>query len=407
MAINYSHPTQKVEKLVLLKNKRIIFISNSVIPEKDAGGGSVVVFRHLKRLKDAGYQIMIIYISSSPAFNKPFPVEFDCICLNKKNWYPPLRRRTPLLTNVRIYFTLNSLLSQVKFSSEHDILLGVLGEVSNLLTLSIKNLFKVPYYLFYHDDTIFNRYALQSLLTTKHVNNILKNADYIFPVSDSLTSLLKAKGINNAETLYPIPEGYNGPFKAHNNYSLKHLQFCYAGMIMMHVHFDILDNISQAIYQFDGSLYCFTGPLDEFQPKYPENIIIRDLLPTINQLQSFIINNIDVVIVFYSFDLHHEPRMASSFPSKFVEYAQLGIPILLIAPAKSSLGMWASKNNWLSYVNSDDPDIIAGTVMKFKNEEYWKKCQQQVLEHINNEFNPDLIHYNFTEKILNSSTFNV
>ncbi|MDB5287598.1 MAG: hypothetical protein JWR05_2547 [Mucilaginibacter sp.] len=381
--------------------KRIIFISNSVIPKKDAGGGSVLIYRHLMRLKEAGFEVIVVRIGRGTDYFDSFQYVF----LNKKPWYPFLRKKTPFLTNITMFLYFKDLSKKINLDSTGDILIGILSEVSNLLLVNIFNRKKILFFLFYHDDNIFNRYWHSNLCSSQQLNSVLSKASFIFSVSEQMVELLHNKNTFQTSVLYPLPDSYKEPAKTYEMVNNRHLQFCYAGMAM-HIHFNILDNITQAIEQINGQFYCFTGPLDGFQPKYPDNIVIKDRV-AINELQKFIIQRIDVVIVFYSFDLQHEPRMESSFPSKFIEYAQLSIPILLIAPEYSSLGKWALKNNWISYVNSDDPDIIAKSLGEFNNKDYWIKCQQQVVEHINNEFNPEFIHNTFLNTIIDKSGTNI
>jgi hypothetical protein len=380
--------------------RRIIFISNSITPRRDGGGGSVVVYRHLKRFKDAGHQVVVVILYGNLPPDLQVSDEFEYIQLRKKPWYPPLRKKTPLLSSLRIDFTLKSLNKQLKISC-NDVVLGILCEVSNLLAVKIKERFEVPFFLLYHDDTIFNRYALQNILNAALIGEILTKAAYIFPVSDPLTDLLKDSGIANTETLYPIPEGYSGPFTRTGTALPGSPQLLVSGMLEP-IHFPTLKKISRAVDKQNGKFYCVADLPSGQRTALTagEKIIVRPRFPTNAGLFNFIREKITILLVFYSFDLQHEPRMLTSFPSKFVEYCHLRTPVLIIAPPDSSLGKWAKKNKWLGYLDNDDPDVIAENLEKFNDPDYRECCLRQLRRLTAGEFNPSVIHQQLAKHIL-------
>jgi glycosyltransferase involved in cell wall biosynthesis len=380
--------------------KRILFISNSTVPIKDTGGGSVIVYRHLKRLKDAGFQILVIYISNRLTGTSKPVHEFEYFCIKKKRWYPPIRRATPFLTDIRISLTFHELNKKIKLNPGNDLVLGILGEVSNLLALKLKKKLAIPFYLFYHDDTIFNRYALDSLLTTRHIDEILNQADFVFPVSVQLTKLLNARKINQASTLYPIPEGYKGPVRKYRSTNNSSMQLLFAGMIEP-IHFATLKKIGQAAANVQGRFYCVAELSASHQGQLQAGgyLTVKPRFPSTEALFNYITGNIDVLVVFYSFDIRHEPRMLTSFPSKFVEYCHLGLPIFILAPHQSALGQWAVDNSWLSYSPDDDPDSISGFLEKFKDKAFWENCQKQSLRFAQEDFNPKIIHQQFLKHL--------
>ncbi|HWZ35901.1 MAG TPA: glycosyltransferase family 4 protein, partial [Mucilaginibacter sp.] len=372
--------------------KRVIFISSTVLPQKDAGGGSVVIYRHLERLVDEGKEVIIIYLGNGNSYKD----KIQYIFIPKKPWYPFLRKQTPQISFVTMWLYYKLIKKRLNPDFKHDIIIGILGEVNNLILLQLYNEDHIPFFLFYHDDIIFNRYRLLALLSKQQINDILTKASFIFSVSQYMVDRLKAINIHRTKILYPIPQGYNGVQKPQHPGSA--LNFGYAGMTS-HIHFDILNQITIGLNKIGHKLYCITGPLDGFSPSKPETIIIRPRFNSLNELFNYMLDSVNVNIVFYSFCLQHEPRLESSFPSKFVEFAQLGIPVAIIAPEYSSLGQWALKRGWLSYINSDDPDIIAEGLKRFEDIIYWQKCREQILNTIAGEFNSALIHQSFIDAI--------
>ena len=362
----------------------------------DAGGGSVVVYRHLKRLKQEGFDIVIVVMRKGL---DRYDDEFQYYFLEKKWWYPFIRKNTPYLTDIAALTYLSALSKMINFDAKKDTTLGLLGEFPNLLLLKLFEKKGVPYCLFFHDDYVFNQYWHENIFSLKQINSILLKSSFIFSVSQQMVNLLKTRGINQSNVLYPIAESHSGPVKKTNGVNQTHLKFGYAGTLWPN-HEDILNNICTAMMQIDAELHCITGEVN-FRLNHPKAAVIKNWLSTREELFEYLYETIDVLIVFYSFDPELEPRMQSSFPSKFIEYAQLEIPIAIIAPAFSTLGTWALKNNWMSYIDSDAPLDIAAKLNNFKDMDYWQKCQLQVIEYKNTTFNPDHIHHIFKTTIMN------
>ncbi len=377
--------------------KRIIFISNSIIPQKDTSGGSIVIYRHLKRLKDAGHLVVVIYLNSHDLGDDKN--EFEFLVVKKGKWYPPLRKKTPFLTRIRTSLTLNNLNKKFKFN-DNDLVLGILGEVSNLLLLKIKQRFSIPFYLFFHDDFIFNRYAKENLLTADDIKRITKHVDHIFPVSDQLKTLLIERGIDQVTRLYPIPEGCAKSPVASRAGNDQQLNLLTAGVIGP-VHFDILKTIGRASNNAGSRFFCVADLPLHLRPELTKDsyITYQQRFQTTAQLFDFIIENIDVLVIFYSFDFKQELRLLTSFPSKLVEYSHLGLPLMIVAPPQSTLGIWALQNSWLCYVDTDSQQAIEKMINQLKDKDYWEACRQQSLKFAEAEFNPVLIHEQFTSHL--------
>jgi len=353
-----------------------------------------VIYRHLMRLKQSGHHISCVLLSNNLSIDLSYiHKDFDFIPIQKKRWDPPLRRKIPFFTALRTRLTLKRLIQALHLNSD-DLVIGVLGEVCNLLFYQLKKHFNTPYYLFYHDDVVFNRYKFERILSDAQMFKVLRAADHIFSVSDQMNAMLEEINVTYSSTLYPIPDGYNGPLKSQENIS-HHLQLMAAGM-METVHFSMLKKIGKAAFATGGALHCITDqPPEKLSTEGFVNVIPR--FATTTGLFDFILKGIDIVTVFYSFDKWHEPRMMSSFPSKLVEFSHMGLPILIIAPKQSALGLWARKNNWLGYLDTAEVEPISRQIEKYKEKNYYKSCCEQSLRFANTMFNPDVLHQQFVK----------
>ncbi len=287
---------------------------------------------------------------------------------------------------------LNDLNTEINFNKENDLVLGVLGEISNLLISKLKKRFEVPYYLFFHDDHVFGRSAVGNLLTAANALKVMNYANCIFSVSDPMTEMLLEKGVSNVVTLYPIPEGYNGPRKDGKLQNNKELQLLSAGSAGP-VHYKFLQRIGRAAHAAQATFHCVSHFESDYYQEFAEsNVIAHSSFPTVKELFEYIITNIDVLVVFYTFDAEMEPRLLTSFPSKFTEYCHLGLPILIIAPPESTLGKWSKQNNWISYVGVDEAAAITREILNLKDVQYREKCADQSLKFAGSLFNPAFIH---------------
>ena len=321
---------------------RIIFISNSVYPTADSGGGSVVVYRHLKRFEKEGKEVVII--NSLP--NKSRSSEFKEIYLDKKQWYPPIRKNWPILTNIRVWLEVQYILKKLK-PTEGDVVLSILGDYTNLLALQISKRYTLPLHMIYHDDSLFNRYERENTLTKSHVKAIVKKVNCFYAVSKPMQTLLIENGAELVKLLYPIPEGnILNKLPAWKPSFEVNLELCYAGMLLEDAHFDILKKVSDAI-SYNGIFTILTNVNPLFEKKISHSLRIKIEKQILNkkELFEYLISNFSSLLVFYSFDSYKEPRMCTSFPSKFCEFVHLGLPIILIAPTYSAIGKWAIENN--------------------------------------------------------------
>lgn len=383
-----------------MKAKRIIFISNSTYPLANTGGGSVVVYRHFKRLQQSGHPVLIINFFNQQINESQQKGEFEAINLNKKWWYPPLRINTPLLTALRMRLSFNELKNKLDIGHD-DILIGLFGEYSNVLAMQIAKQFGNRLYMIYHDDCLFNQYGPYNLLTPYLLKQVIKYTTHVFAVSKPMKTMLLKNGIRSSSVVFPIPEGYNKKIKAAAEVNFNNLKFAFSGLLFDDLHFEILQNISSACEAINGNIDLIGDlPADlKRNLNSIKNIHLTERIATTAGLFDYIIKNIDVLLVFYSFKLENEHRMFTSFPSKFTEYCHLGLPVLIIAPPVSSIGKWAIENNWLCYVPVGEKFDIFQIMDKLRDRSFWTTCRDQALETARTKFNPTIIHSDFFNTI--------
>lgn len=368
-----------------------IYFSSAIIPLKDGGGGSVVIYRHLKRFQQEGYRI--VFLNCSP--NHKISTEFTQINIPKRWWHPPLRKYTPLLSTFRFWLHHRYLKKRLTFQ-KRDKILGILEDNGSLLAQMIASQTKLPYYLFFHDDNIFSKYFEGHLFSINHLKKIIHECHHFFVVSKPMQELLRQNGGKNTSMVYPIPEGETQN-KELANVNFKNLQLCYAGTILP-FHDELIKNIFKAAQSVNGQLTLITNSDLAIANRFRDcdGIKIFRPLEKLHDLFNILLKKMDVLLIFYSFNLTEEIRTAYSFPSKFTEFCHLGMPIVIIAPEESAIGLWAKEHQWQCYVNKDSVEAISAMVARLQFPDFWEKCSSQSIQLAENEFNPTNIHQRLT-----------
>jgi glycosyltransferase involved in cell wall biosynthesis len=259
-------------------------------------------------------------------------------------------------------------------------------------------------FFIYHDDSLFNRYGYKSILTTRHILSIFSYTKCVFAVSEQMVELLKKNGAKKVELLYPIPNGVF-PDIAKPVWRTKfseEINLAFGGLLFDDLHTEILIKTATALNFLSSNLILFTssgsGLAKELRQKF-DNVFFYPSVSVIILFSEFT-KNASALLVFYSFKKDAEHRMFSSFPSKFLEYMAVGLPILIIAPEESTLGIWAKKNNWPLYVSDDKEELIISSLVKLKDEKFWNYCKSRCEEMSATVFNPQVIH-----EVLNEGLF--
>lgn len=360
--------------------KTIYFIASSVTPEKNAKGGNLVIYRHLKKLENEGYDIKIIQ-----TYKRNKLSEFKEINISRMRF--PLRKNS-FSKKCRLALDYQKVVWKLK--KNDSIIISILGDYSSLLSYHISNHANIPFYLIYHDDNLFDEvYSSCSILTSSETIRIISACKHIFAVSQPMKDLLLKNGAASVSLLYPMPEGVRNINRNRNlDKNLFHI-----GTIYENIHECIIRKIAKSCEINSYKFNLIANISNSFRTKFENenNINFINQLSQPNSLFDLLIDKADLMIVFYS-DHYQERRSTYSFPSKFVELSHLTIPIIIIAPEQSALGKWCIEHNWLTYSKTEDLESINILIQSLKNDDFWKSCSEQAKLVSDTIFNPINIH---------------
>ena len=82
-----------------------------------------------------------------------------------------------------------------------------------------------------------------------------------------------------------------------------------------------------------------------------------------------------------------------SFPSRFVDFSQTGLPLILVANPDSNLGRWAQAHHWRLWISDPSSDTAFSAITTALSDEvFWTAESQKSCALARGEFHADRIH---------------
>jgi hypothetical protein len=108
------------------------------------------------------------------------------------------------------------------------------------------------------------------------------------------------------------------------------------------------------------------------------------------------------VLVSYAETVAQMPWIATSFPSKLVEYVQLGFPCAIVAPRSSAVGRWARRTGYGDFFDPSEIEGLAAWARDLRSESRWRIRGGPARSLAGGEFNPERIQSVFASELLRS-----
>lgn len=381
--------------------RNIYFISESI---PHVGYGSFVIFhRHLKRLKSAGYNIHLIIPDythiNTDDYIQQIKNEWYILKLPlRKWWYPPYRFDSKILRYFRfklLYFFCKSHLEKYP---PHFIITYLHGEYLNGFAAFLKNQENCRMGVFLHDD----KYLLHGKVNKKHLEydqQICKSSNVIWSVTENLK--IPNIQLNTYNVLPPIPEGYTGIIK---NWNDKYLNptIGFSGTLY-EFYLPTFELLLNALKKHNGNLIIISKEsccewLIDWSTKYENVIILPSFKENIDALK-YLQEKCSALFCGYPISENKMLWAKSSFPSKFIEYSHLGLPIILSGNKNTYLNEWAKNNRWPLFIECFDQEAFNDLIKKISDETNWTNYVYKVNLFAKEQFNPEKIHIKFLNSI--------
>lgn len=387
-----------------MQNKHHVLYVSGTVPQQ--GPGSFIIFyRHLRKLEDSNWKISI---AAPEQFldSKRFPESWQVIPIPMRRWWwLPVR---PQITG-----TLELRLRQWCFECElilrrdrPSVILTNLWDIYSLLAAFLSKKWKIPLSVIVHDDwEIWSSSEYERSLVRKYKRIVLAQADRVWPVSSELGDSLNLKNTEKLSTLLPIPHGGIDNFINWNDKFKSAPTIAYAGKLYPYLEYT-LEKVADTLKQINGTLLLIVNPVD-FQSsailKKCSNITCIKPFNENIEVSRFLGANSSCILVSYPLfsvkEEHSWKILSSSFPSKFVEFCHLGLPVILLTPPNTALSGWAEKHQWLSCLTYPEEEKLLRLANNLIQEDTWKQMAEQSKKVALTEFNPSIIQDQFETEL--------
>ena len=370
---------------------KVLFISE-VLPI-DTFASQVVFFRHLTRLVEEGHEVHVLTDRNSFEHrSKDLPDAFTVHLLPNRKWYyPPYKPAGPLQAfRFRDYYYKH--VSRIIRENAIDCLIGfVYGQYLSAFAAYVKEKSDLPLYSFFHDDTAELNFFRSHETMVRNTSAILRASEKVLIASEGFSENW-GEFTSKFELLYPIPEPSRKTTGIRRD---EGISVGYSGSVYNEL-LPCLEEMAGLLQQLKMKFYIVGNnkKADELQKRF-SNVACRPMFDTAEEANGFLADHCDDCIVPYPMDISRMPWTRTCFPSKLIQFCQIGIPTLVIAPKGSALGQWCKRNNWILYAERYDAGVIAALLQKISSPE----VKAQVDHFREAVFHPDVIHEQFRNVI--------
>ncbi len=324
-----------------------------------------VIYRHLLRLARSHEVICATYDTSRP---EAYPFRIYQL-LQREKWWPPVRAWMPGSHELRLHLLARKMGRELGIASSDRILI-CLHTREHQLAQVLSAQYGTPIVAMLHD--------LWSDGEHGHILRAIRKCASILPVSDGLKELVTAHGAKRVERLLPIGEEFIGNGRSPPG---RELTVGIAGS-MDPDYIEAAERIGDRVIAIGATSEMTRSDKVHVIPRFEKN---SDAL-------SYLASNCDALIVYQTFD-EAAAHIRYSFPSRLVDFAQTGLPLVTVGPRTSSLGVWSSACNWPLWLeNPHDTERIEAVRARLLHSADWKRFSMRTVELARSEFSPMKIH---------------
>ncbi|WP_165825449.1 glycosyltransferase family 4 protein [Pedobacter yonginense] len=280
-----------------------------------------------------------------------------------------------------------------------DVAISVLYHFYSVALAQLCAKIKLPSILFLHDRWD-NKTADKSAqqIRFQYGAEAISKSSYVLSVTEHLVEHYVKDSVSNCEIFPPIPEGYHGISEKGAKQTI-----VYAGSVNQY-HIQLFDQILKVLALKNYTLLVITNELAKLNTltKTHKNLIAKQALPSNTEAMGFIADNASAILVNYGLSEADNPDAFYSFPSKFIEFVHLNIPIIASAPKDSPFHSFLTDHNWPFMLGEPTAESMTKQLENLNNLMIVDQCfgiQRQLAAGI---FNPDKIQERL-ESIINQA----
>lgn len=375
--------------------KSLVFIHDSLPTEGISG--RIIFLRHFLELKDWDIHIIIPEYAFIQEVVDSYPENFfvHIFYLRKPYWPPFSWSFTPLVwfRNILWANEIKKLLKEISPA----VVIGVLSSVFSIAASYYSKQLNIRFVVFIHDNWL-NSVKKNKKAIKKYANSVLNSAEQILPVTVDLVTYFNRTLLKKTDVLLPIPSGHAGKAKWKEEMKSS-ISLLHVGTVNHHTPY-IFDFLLNKVLDINDQLSAIYYDHPILQPFLSYNNFKRiDFFDTSSQALDYAVNKCSVLVIYYGLTLEENPYALDSFPSRFIEFAHTGIPIICIAPQESSFYKFLEKKKWPLLFSKTNIEEISKYKELLKTKAFWETSANSTCDLVKREFLPSNIHDIFLKAI--------
>ncbi len=266
------------------------------------------------------------------------------------------------------------------------------------VALAFSSRYRVPLSVITHDDPgCFAASPDEGMARRRRYQTIVERAHQNWFASPQLAQLYDLPP-ERRSTLPPIPEGYDASPKWKPAFAVSPL-LVYAGNYWP-AQIPVFARVGRETAAAGGRLMLMVKQSPEVTTLCREEPVVwREPFRENREALAFLAENAAGLLVSYSDTSDAMPWIRTSFPSKLIEYAHLGLPIMIYAPMDSAVAEWAKERAYPDYATPQTPGSIAEFVASLKNRDAWQQKAAIPKTFAAAEFDPQKIQNAFEARL--------
>jgi hypothetical protein len=385
------------------KPKSILYIGHH-FPCYGTGTG-IIIRRHLERIENKGVKIYIA-VPESEVSSQNVPDSWKVIKIPKRRkWWLPHRENIPGSNRLRNWYQMIEI-SNVLNGIVPDCILSVLWGPCSELAAYISKKWNVPISVIVHDlEENWVDNSFQSSIIRVRKESVLKQASCIWPVSEKMKNTFSDNVKYKTNVLYPIPEGVKNTVKI-THPKTDPFVLAHAGTL----HAVQLPNFKEIANSLDriGGQFLIISPDKNPQnndviaslTKSHKNVIISDYIEKNTSVLDFLREHASAIFVSYALIAGTHQWADTSFPSRFIEFSHLGLPVIIVAPKEAAITAWCEQNNWEAHFSNLQNGELDFFFQKLKTKQFYLSMAYKTISFSKELFNPDVIQLQFENQIV-------
>lgn len=367
-------------------HRHLLYVSDLV--PGPGQGGQVILDRHLRRLAAEGWEITIV--SSQPA-RLPGPWQHRTLPA-RRWWWPPFRPRHALLAALRA----RAWELELRAVPRADAIVTVVGGKLGWLAAHLATVQRAPLVAFVHDHWR----ECGASDDARVAERVCRSARHLLAVSEEMRASLAAEFPRTpCSVLPPIPAERAGAFATWREIHASRPVIAHVGALHAY-HAPFLERVARTWAERGGTLLLLCPAdnpvLTELRRHIP-NLRHQSFFPENRDALAFIAEHASALAVMYPFGREEHGAPPTGFPSRFVEFVQLGLPILIAAPLRNPIRSWAQRHAWPAQIDPADEAALQQTAEQFTTRAGWETCARAAQHVAEGEFDANAIHRRFSE----------